>query len=81
MKDRSRLRHLAKTITWRVIASLTTFLLAYFFFRHDKSAIEKASGVAVAEAAIKMVLYYLHERAWYKANLGLEKEKRKSLKE
>ncbi|MGY8887927.1 MAG: DUF2061 domain-containing protein, partial [Flavobacteriales bacterium] len=28
---KSRIRHIAKTITWRIIASLTTFILAYVF--------------------------------------------------
>ncbi|MCK9256200.1 MAG: DUF2061 domain-containing protein [Bacteroidales bacterium] len=58
------IKSLAKTITWRIIASTTTFLLAYFFFHDDAKAIQKASGVAVAEAVIKMFMYFLHERAW-----------------
>jgi len=74
--DSSKKRHLAKTITWRIIASITTFLLAYLFFRDDKEAVSKASGVALAEAAIKMAHYYFHERAWYKSNFGLDKTKR-----
>jgi uncharacterized membrane protein len=76
--DVSKKRHIAKSITWRVIASVTTFILAYLFFRDDQNAISKASGVAIAEAAIKMVLYYFHERAWYKSDFGLDKSKRKS---
>lgn len=76
--DSSKKRHIAKTITWRIIASLTTFVLAYLFFKEDKEAISKATGVAVAEAAIKMLLYYFHERAWYRSNFGLDKSKRKS---
>ena len=67
----SKKRHLAKTITWRCIATLTTFLLALLFFREDSEAVEKATGVAVAEFFLKMLLYYLHERAWYKSNFGL----------
>lgn len=31
MKDISQKRHIAKTVTWRIIASLTTFAIAYFF--------------------------------------------------
>lgn len=78
--SQSRKRHIAKTITWRIIASLTTFVLAYIFFREDKQAVTKASGVAIAEAAIKMVLYYMHERAWYRSNFGLDKTKRSNNK-
>lgn len=72
----SHKRHIAKTITWRIVASLTTFILAYAFFRDDSQAVSKASGVAIAEAAIKMVMYYLHERAWYRSDFGLDKSKR-----
>ena len=76
--DQSRKRHIAKAITWRVIASLTTFVLAYLFFKDDSAAIEKASGVAITESLIKMLLYYFHERMWYKSNFGLDKNQRKS---
>lgn len=58
------IKSIAKTITWRVIASATTFTLAYLFFYDDPQATEKATGVALTESAIKMVLYFLHERAW-----------------
>ena len=60
--QKSRLRHLAKTLTWRIIASLTTFALAYFIF----GDVEKATVVMGLEFVLKMVLYYLHERAWFK---------------
>ncbi|MEQ9423483.1 MAG: DUF2061 domain-containing protein [Cyclobacteriaceae bacterium] len=71
MQIGSRTRHIAKAVTWRIIASLTTFLLALFFFRDDPSATEKATSVAIAESILKMLFYYLHERAWYKIDLGL----------
>lgn len=58
------IKSVIKTITWRVIASVTTFFLALFFFQDDPNATEKATGVASAEAIIKMFLYFLHERAW-----------------
>ena len=76
MKEKTKVtakRHLAKTITWRIIASGTTFLLAYFFFEEDPNALKKAGGVAVAESVIKMALYYFHERAWYKSNFGIKR--------
>ena len=75
--DFSKKRHIAKTITWRVIASATTFCLAFLFFRDDPDAATKATGVAVTETAIKMILYYYHERFWYKSNFGLFSRKPK----
>ena len=67
----SKLRHFAKTITWRIIASLTTFALAYLFF----GDISKATGLMSVEIFLKMALYYLHERVWFKyGNLDRNKK-------
>ena len=67
----SKLRHIAKTITWRIIASLTTFALAYLFF----GDISKATGLMAVEIVLKMALYYFHERVWFKyGNLGRNKK-------
>lgn len=71
-------RHLVKTVTWRAIASATTFCIAYFIFKEDEFALEKASGIAVAETFLKMLLYYIHERIWYKQDLGLDERKKNS---
>lgn len=73
--EKSRKRHIAKTITWRVIASATTFILAMLFFGDDPNAASKATGVAIAETVLKMLLYYYHERFWYKSNFGLTSRK------
>jgi uncharacterized membrane protein len=64
-----RTLHISKTITWRLIASFTTFLLAMFFFRDDPNATEKATGIALTEAVLKMVFYYFHEKAWHKVKV------------
>jgi len=55
---------LYKTVTWRIIASLTTFLLAWAFTG------EIGIGLAVggSEVVLKMIFYYWHERAWEKYN-------------
>jgi uncharacterized membrane protein len=68
---KSRIRHIAKSITWRIVASITTFVLAYLFF----GDLAKASGLMAVEVVIKMLLYYLHERAWYNyVRLGRDNE-------
>lgn len=69
VRDRP-MKSIAKAITWRVIASVTTFFLTYAIFRDDPYATEKATGVASAEAVVKMVLYFLHERAWNTVHWG-----------
>ncbi|MEP1032336.1 DUF2061 domain-containing protein [Ekhidna sp.] len=69
---KSSVRHLFKSITWRFTASLTTFLIAFFIFREDPNAMEKASGIALVEIFIKMLFYYLHERIWHTSKFGLK---------
>lgn len=64
------IKSIFKAITWRLIASATTFGLAYLFFHNDPYAIQKASGVAFAEAFIKMLLYFFHERIWERVRWG-----------
>jgi len=64
------IKSIVKAITWRIIASLTTFTLAYLFFYTDPFAAQKATGIALAEAFIKMLLYFFHERLWERVRWG-----------
>jgi len=73
MKDISRKRHIAKTITWRIIATATTVVLAWIISGDPMIGLK----VGGWEFFIKMVLYYFHERAWYKVDFGLLKRKMK----
>ena len=68
---KSRIRHIAKTITWRIIASFTTFILAYIFTQN----ISKSLWLMGIEMVLKLLLYYYHERAWFKySRLGRDEE-------
>ena len=58
----SKKRHLAKAVTWRIIASITTAFIALFFGLPPKAV----GSVFVADLVIKFVMYYWHERLWYK---------------
>ena len=49
-----------KTLSWRLIATVTTVLVAWIIVG-DVSAALAIGGV---EFFFKMVIYYLHERAW-----------------
>ncbi len=71
MKE-SRLRSILKAITWRLIATGTTFTLAYLVFSNSDcdDVMEKSTIVAGLELVIKLVIYYLHERAWQLAPTG-----------
>ena len=57
-------RTLAKTMTWRVTASLTTFLIAWILTG------DLLLGVSIGsiEAIAKIFLYYYHERIWNNIN-------------
>ena len=71
MKE-SRLRSILKAVTWRLIATGTTFTLAYLVFSNSdcEDVMEKSTFVAGLELMIKLVIYYLHERAWQMAPTG-----------
>ena len=64
-------RHLFKAITWRIIASLTSFFLAWGVTGNIKAGL----SIGAADVVIKFILYYLHERAWYKSDFGVIKKK------
>ncbi|MEO9871858.1 DUF2061 domain-containing protein [Ekhidna sp.] len=72
IKLKSKIRHFIKTITWRITASITTFVIALFIFKEDPQAMEKATGIALVESILKMIFYYLHERAWHTSKFGLK---------
>lgn len=56
---------LFKTISWRLVASSTTFLIAYFVLTDSGAGVEsKALTVVGIEFVAKFIIYYLHERAW-----------------
>lgn len=57
-KDRSFI----KTISWRIIATTDTLLIAWIL----TGSLLISSSIASLEVLTKMVLYYLHEKAWYK---------------
>ncbi|MFT7270170.1 MAG: adenylylsulfate kinase [Roseivirga sp.] len=69
----SKARHLAKTITWRIVGTIDTMLLAWLISGDPMMGFKIGS----AEVITKMVLYYLHERTWYRINFGLDRRKEK----
>lgn len=59
-------RSLAKAITWRMIGTLDTFLIAWLFTGEPLMA----SGIALTELITKSIMYFLHERGWSKIKWG-----------
>ena len=61
MKHFSRKRHIAKTITWRLVGTLDTIFLAWII----SGDLKIGAAIGGAEVITKLLLYYLHERVWY----------------
>lgn len=59
-------RSIAKAITWRVIAFIITAVVAFLF---TKEAVLSVS-IGLSDSVVKIVSYYLHERAWNKIKFG-----------
>jgi uncharacterized membrane protein len=75
--DHSVKRHIAKTITWRIVGTIDTMLLGWIVSGNLKIGL----SVGGLELLTKMGLYYAHERIWYKSNFGLKDRKNLDKKE
>tara|TARA_R110000803_G_scaffold23715_3_gene57925 strand:- start:1806 stop:2012 length:207 start_codon:yes stop_codon:yes gene_type:complete len=63
-------RHIAKTISWRIIGTLDTIILSGLITGSWTTGLT----IGGVEVITKMVLYFFHERAWYKlSKFGLDK--------
>jgi uncharacterized membrane protein len=56
-----------KTLTWRIVATVTTFIIAGKVLDSFAGA---ALGIALAESVSKFIFFYLHERLWLRIPLG-----------
>jgi uncharacterized membrane protein len=55
-------RHLAKTVSYRIISTLIGFLIMWA----ATGSIKIGAAFGVAELIVKPALYYFHERFWYR---------------
>lgn len=67
-KWNSRKRHIAKTVSWRIIGTMDTMLLAWIITGNPITGLK----IGFAEVITKMILYYFHERTWYRVDYGLQ---------
>jgi uncharacterized membrane protein len=64
-------RHIAKTVSYRIMGSLTTVGISYALTKN----IEISSLLGFSEIMIKPVIYFFHERLWYKwIKFGIKKD-------
>ena len=61
-EDAVMTRHILKTLSYRILGTLTTVITAYSL----GASLELSSLLGVGELLIKPILYFFHERVWYK---------------
>ena len=59
-------RSIAKAVSWRILATLTTMLLVFVFTGN----LVLSGGVGLTELITKIVIYYVHERIWNAISFG-----------
>lgn len=59
-------KSIVKAVSWRALGSADTFVVSYFVTGNFAFA----GSIASAETLTKIVLFYVHERAWATASLG-----------
>ena len=55
-------KSMMKTMSWRVVATTTTFLISWIV----TGSVVAGGAIASIEFGAKLALYYAHERAWAK---------------
>ena len=57
-----RSKRLAKTISYRILGTLITFVVAYVYTQQ----LELAVIIMSSDFALKTIEYYMHEKVWEK---------------
>ena len=64
-------RHIAKTISYRVLSTLIGFVIMWWV----SGSIKVGAAFGIAELIYKPIQYYIHERIWYTfIKSGLDKK-------
>jgi len=64
-------RHIAKTISYRILSTLIGFLIMWWI----SGSINVGAAFGVAELLYKPIQYYIHERIWYRwIKYGLKRD-------
>ena len=65
-------RHIYKTFTWRFVGTLDTIIISWIILGDISLGLQ----IGLAETITKMILYFFHEKLWYRINFGLDNSKR-----
>lgn len=66
----SHTRSIIKALSWRVIATVVTFLVAWLL----TGTVNVALKIGLLDTSIKLAAYYLHERVWVQLSFGRLKQ-------
>lgn len=66
-------RHIIKTFTWRGIGTIDTILLGWIITGNPFTGFK----IGVFEIITKMILYFFHEKLWFKINYGLDRRNKR----
>lgn len=59
-KSEKTVRSLAKTISWRIVGTIDTMIIAWAI----TGELSIAFSIGSIEVISKMILYFMHERVW-----------------
>ena len=62
----SRVRTIAKSLTWRATALIITAATVWFV----TGKLGLAAAIGAIDTTVKLGAYYFHERCWLKSNFG-----------
>ncbi len=73
--EQHRRRTIVKTVSWRIIATIITVMIVFFF----TGKIILSIGIGFVEVTTKMFFYYMHERVWDRVYWGKKRHPLSSL--
>ena len=59
-------RSILKGVSYRIFGTITTVLITYAFTRKTGTALT----IGIVDVLVKVIIYYLHERAWNRGKFG-----------
>ena len=69
----SNKRHIIKTFSWRFIGTLDTFTISWIITGNLFAGVK----IGLVETISKMILYFCHEKLWYRINFGLNRRNKR----
>jgi len=72
MKKVALKRHVLKTFTWRFLGTIDTIIISWFI----SGDIKVGLSIGGIEVFSKMILYFIHERLWYRSKFGVSEIKK-----